>query len=142
MRVKSGGFVADCNVIKAFKQVFAEGVGNKLKTVAEYTQNANEANGLFFSNFLGAKNIVVGGIDSSIIQDIFKKVLENDFVDLDEYAFEVVERKKDVKAGHSYILYDSMLFDDGKLEVFKTHPILGSPVSCCDFDDLDDEEDC
>ena len=85
---------------------------------------------------------MVGGINSSIIQDIFKKVLENDYVDLDEYPFEVVERKKDVKAGHSYILYDSMLFDDGKLEVFKTHPILGSPVSCCDFDDLDDEEDC
>ena len=138
MRVKVNGTVNEANTIKSFVQHFVS-IECKVKTLTAYTNNVKEANGLVFIFF--GSDVVVGGVDSSFIQEILSKACVDGFLDLDSYNLPIVEKKKDIKEGEAYLLYDSVLFEDGKVEAFNRQPLGNCAIGSFEAWD-DDEEDC
>lgn len=138
MRVKVNGTVNEANTIKSFVQHFVSIDGN-VKTLTAYTNDVKEANGLLFMFF--GRNIVVGGVDAKFIQEVLSKVCVDGYLDLDSYNLPIVEKKRDIKEGEAYLLYDSVLFEDGKVEAFNRQPLGACGINSAELWDDDDEEE-
>ena len=141
MRVLSNGRVDEFSSIRCFKQVF-ETINGKVMRMTLYTDNVEEATGVVIPSF--GRSIIIGGVSTGIVKQILEKALTNGEVDLDAFKLTLITKKKEVREGVAYIVYEDMTSEGEKVPFFykAKNCCFDSPFfnnECCGGSDEDDD---
>ena len=138
MRIMSNGRVNESSAIRCFKQVF-ESINGKVRRMTLYTDNVEEATGVVIPCFSGS--IIIGGVSTEVVKQILEKAFTNGAVDLDAFKLTLLTKKKDIKAGVSYLIYEDLSFEGDKVSFFyrDKDSCFNSPFSIPSSEDDEDD---